>query len=284
VKITGVFFLLLILCFSSCGTREQEVFVQKNGFYYRLISFSDEGHRPSSAKYIHLRASFKTQRDSVFWDSFNNLNDLFILEADSLADGILTSQVSRHVPGDSFCIAIPVPAFMNEVYHTSEVPLFLKKDSLVRVYLKLANMFDNAHLLPGQKELELQEYQQIEAYLGGAEASEKARDASGFFWIEKPENSSDLITGGQTVILSLQGSFLSGRPLDKVPLRQEFVYGNPDQVLPGINNAIARLGEGQTAKIILPSHLAFGEFGSSNGAVPPFTPLIYRIRIGTKKL
>ena len=255
--------------------------MQKKGFYYRLISFSDEGHRPSSAKYIHLRASFKTQRDSVFWDSFNNLNDLFILQADSLADGILISQVSRHVPGDSFCLAIPVPAFMNEVYHTKEVPLFLKKDSLVRVYLKLANVFDSEHLLPGQKELELQEYQQIEAYLGGAEASEKARDASGFFWMEKPENRGDLITGGQKVVLSLQGSFLSGRPLDKAPLRQEFIYGNPDQVLPGINSVIARLGQGQTAKIILPSHLAFGEFGSSNGAVPPFTPLIYVIRIGT---
>ncbi len=229
---------------------------------------------------MHVRASFQTQEDSVFWDSFNNLKDLFILRADTQQAGILIPQLSRQVPGDSFCLAIPVAAFMQEVYHTTERPYFLKDDSVVKVYLKLAAVYEKDDFLPGRTELEVQEFQQIEDYLGGAEAIEKARDASGFFWIDKPDATTSPVMPGTVVRISLTGSFLSGRRFDAVSIKQEFIYGNPDQVLPGINYLIGKLGRGQTAKIILPSRLAFGEFGSSNGAVPPYTPLVYEIRIG----
>jgi FKBP-type peptidyl-prolyl cis-trans isomerase len=62
------------------------------------------------------------------------------------------------------------------------------------------------------------------------------------------------------------------------------VYGTPDQVLKGINYVIPRLKVGQSAKIILPSRLAFGEKGSSNGTVPPFTPLLYEITLNDIKI
>jgi FKBP-type peptidyl-prolyl cis-trans isomerase len=42
---------------------------------------------------------------------------------------------------------------------------------------------------------------------------------------------------------------------------------------------LASLKNGQTAEILLPSRLAFGEIGSSNGFVPPYTPLIYEVKI-----
>ena len=275
----GFYFLFLVfLCF--CKGKEPEVFSRQGDYYYRLISFSEEATKIQKGKFMHVRASFQTQEDSVFWDSFNNLKDLFILRADTLQKGILIPQLSRQVPGDSFCLAIPVPAFMQEVYHTAERPYFLKDDSVVKVYLKLITVYEQDDFLPGRTELENQEFQQIEDYLGGAEAAEKARDGSGFFWIDRPEATESPVLPGTVVRISLTGSFLSGRRFDAVSIKQEFIYGNPDQVLPGINYVIGRLGHGQTAKIILPSRLAFGEFGSSNGAVPPYTPLVYEIRIG----
>ena len=35
--------------------------------------------------------------------------------------------------------------------------------------------------------------------------------------------------------------------------------------------------EGEKAKIIIPSQLAFGENGSSTGIVPPYTSVIYEV-------
>ncbi|MGZ3885263.1 MAG: FKBP-type peptidyl-prolyl cis-trans isomerase [Bacteroidia bacterium] len=37
--------------------------------------------------------------------------------------------------------------------------------------------------------------------------------------------------------------------------------------------------KGDFVKIILSSWLAFGETGSSNGTIPPFTPLLYEIKL-----
>lgn len=250
------------------------------GFYYRLISFSEENKYAGTAKWLHVRANFATQDDSVFWDSYNNLKDLFVLRSDTTAPGVLLAQVSRHIQGDSFCLALPVKSFMQEVYHTSEIPFFLRNDSVVKVYLKLHGAYEKNDFLPERSELELVEFDQIESFLGGPEKAEAARDPFGFFWVEKPVLTTSPVKTGERVRLSLKGSFLSGRQFDAVFVHQEFTFGNPDQVLPGINYVIGRLGHGQTAKIILPSRLAFGEFGSSNGAVPPFTPLIYEVKIG----
>ena len=43
--------------------------------------------------------------------------------------------------------------------------------------------------------------------------------------------------------------------------------------------ALYKLKKGEKAKIILPSQLAFGDQGSSNGVIPPYTPLVYQIEI-----
>ena len=37
--------------------------------------------------------------------------------------------------------------------------------------------------------------------------------------------------------------------------------------------------EGDKTKIIIPSQLAFGEYGSSTGLIPPFTTVIYNLEI-----
>jgi len=37
--------------------------------------------------------------------------------------------------------------------------------------------------------------------------------------------------------------------------------------------------KGEKSKIILPSYLGFGEQGSSDGKIPPYTPLLYEIEL-----
>jgi FKBP-type peptidyl-prolyl cis-trans isomerase len=43
--------------------------------------------------------------------------------------------------------------------------------------------------------------------------------------------------------------------------------------------AIRVMRKGEIAKFILPSRLAFGEQGSSDGTIPPFCPLVYEVEI-----
>ena len=279
VKKVIVFSCLLALL-AACSNKVEEKFVQRgSNVWYRLISFSESGKMAKKGEFLHVRASFVTLEDSLFWDSYNNLRDLFFLEADSTSKGAMIANISKQEAGDSICLVLPVQSFMREVYQTDSIPFFLKKDSAVKVFLKLEEILSDVSALPSIKALETTEFEQIERFLGGPEAFEKQRDPLGFFWLEKPETAEHPIDLGAHIKVRLEGSFLSGRKFDQSAIEQEFYYGSPDQVLQGINYVIGRMEQGQTAKIILPSRLAFGEFGSSNGAVPPYTPLIFNISI-----
>ena len=59
----------------------------------------------------------------------------------------------------------------------------------------------------------------------------------------------------------------------------KFVYGSPDQLIEGLELGIQGLREGAEAKLIIPSHLAFGKEGSSSGIVPPYEPILYEVKI-----
>ena len=57
-----------------------------------------------------------------------------------------------------------------------------------------------------------------------------------------------------------------------------FRYGDPDQVMKGIEVAVSLLREGQEGRFIVPSLLAFGAKGIAS-AVDPWTPVIYTVRL-----
>jgi FKBP-type peptidyl-prolyl cis-trans isomerase len=84
---------------------------------------------------------------------------------------------------------------------------------------------------------------------------------------------------GKRVKISYSGMFLDGKPIDDSEQIIEYVYGTPDQLIKGLNIVIGSLKKGETSKIIVPSRLAFGESGSSNGSIPPYTPLVYNLKI-----
>lgn len=125
-----------------------------------------------------------------------------------------------------------------------------------------------------------QEEQQIKKYFGTKAEMEAGLDPLGFYWIYHEEGAGkNLVKPGDMVTLAYKGEYLNGRFLEKSGSNFEFIYGTPDQLLTGLNYVIGRLKLGETAKIILPSRLAFGESGSSNGTVPPFTPLVYEVKL-----
>jgi len=85
---------------------------------------------------------------------------------------------------------------------------------------------------------------------------------------------------GDTVDVKIHGELLNGRVFDDSESYGglSFTWGEEGQVIPGIKRVLAGMQEGGTAKIILPSRLAFGPGGSS-GIVPPHTPVIYTVEL-----
>jgi hypothetical protein len=283
IYFNGFLWLNVLVFFANCDFKKKESqFVYKQpGYYYKLLSF-DENHMDSIVRdYAWISATFSSLSDSVFWDSYNNFNDNFYIAIDTNSTkDYLTQCISRASVSDSVCLLIHTLDFFKFYYKSSKIPYFCKNDSVVKVNLKVKSILSVFIYNEIREELMRKESDQISAFFANKEAFEKSRDPSGFYWIEKPyDNGFEFIEKGEQLKLSYEGYYLNGRFLESSAAGFEFVYGTPDQLLPGLNYVIKRLKKGQNAKIILPSWLAFGERGSSNGTVPPFTPLVYKIKV-----
>jgi FKBP-type peptidyl-prolyl cis-trans isomerase len=281
-NITILLGLALLLSVTACHKRQAETGFSRHplGYYYQLISFdSDAAYRPNKIAWVG--AVFKTQNDSVFWDSYNNLNDCLYLVCDSAEkDNFLKNYISRCSAQDSACLLINTKDFFYQQFKTAAIPYFCRQDSVVKVSLKVRQIFGREQFARIQDNLRQKEEEQIEGYFGSPSAMERAADPQGFFWLERRGALSETRPGpGDLLTITYTGYFLNGRLLERSGTGFEYIYGTPDQVLRGLNYVIGNLKLGESAKIILPSRLAFGENGSSDGSVPPYTPLVYEVQL-----
>jgi len=89
----------------------------------------------------------------------------------------------------------------------------------------------------------------------------------------------DLIKPGQRVIITYQVFNLSGDIIyDKHYIGEKAFICGKGGVESGIEEAILLMNKGAKAKIILPSHLAFGLPGDGN-KIPPKATLVYDIEV-----
>ena len=86
---------------------------------------------------------------------------------------------------------------------------------------------------------------------------------------------------GDLVIIEHRGARLEDGKVVDDPARSggafSWVYGDPDQVINGLEVAVSLLREGRSGRFIFPPEYAFGSAGVP-GLVDPFTPMIYEVR------
>ncbi len=98
------------------------------------------------------------------------------------------------------------------------------------------------------------------------------------YWLEKGQGKKPV--KGQTVQLHYKGYFEDGRLFDS-----SYKYGIPlsfkagvGRVIPGLDQAVLKLHEGDKAVIFIPSHLGYGEQGAGN-VIPPNTDLVFIVEL-----
>ncbi|MGZ4099229.1 MAG: FKBP-type peptidyl-prolyl cis-trans isomerase [Bacteroidia bacterium] len=258
---------------------KQDTFTRKQDYWYKLLAFTTNNTHAKPG-YAWVDAVFKTQGDSVFYETRNEMQDRFFIKTDTLIkDNIFKRAISFSTEGDSVCVLIKPASFFKQQFK-SEVPFFCKNDSSVKIFYKVKRILTSEEYNDIVKTITNKELHEIESYFNSAMDFELAKDSLGFYWVERPVGTGTTIAiAGDQVTLSYEGGFLNGRVIDISPPGFTVNYGTPDQLLKGLNYVIGKLKKGQTTKIILPSQLAFGENGSSNGSVPPFTPMLYKISI-----
>lgn len=272
----------LIVVFFSCHNKQDASYTYHNSnFWYKLLAFSTDTCSSVSSKvaFVHVNAFFKNQKDSVFYDTYNNLNNQFLLSVNSLdTNNLILKACKGKCIGDSMELLIPVNVFFNQNFNSSQIPFFSLKDSVVKVQMRI-NGFLSSRPNITSKDLEILEKNRILNFFGDSATMNSCKAAEGFFWVLKPSKIQKSENLDADILVQYKGYFLNGRLMDESPRDFSYQVGVPDQLIKGLNIVINYLKRGENAKIILPSHLAFGELGSKDLKIPPYTPLLYEITI-----
>lgn len=264
-------------CRNESGGALKDYTRHAHGYYYHLVEIGEPAPPEKAKAYYWLDMKFKTQRDSVFWDSRHEGADKVFINVED-ADNDLSEYIRRLNTGDSVVLLFPVKSFFKQQFSSDRLPYFCEADSLLKVELRVKQVLGFNEWQQLAPSLRSTEAQDIQHYLRKNGISAFA-DSLGIHWLNKQVLPGPELAAGSQVTFSFQGQFLDGRLLDAQPQSLTYTIGTPDQVLKGINYVIKHMKKGENIKIILPSHLAFGEQGSSNGSVPPFTPLAYTLTL-----
>jgi FKBP-type peptidyl-prolyl cis-trans isomerase len=189
--------------------------------------------------------------------------------------------------GDSVQYLVPTVKFFKEFFGFDRAAYFCNKDTCVKLSVKIlgivspdeyAHIEDSLAVLAEKQKND--EYAQIYNYVTANFKGSRQFSADAFMEVTQA-GSGDTIQKGDRVSVLYKGSFLDGRAADASAASRpfEFTMGQEGQVIDGLALALYHLKKGEKAKIILPSRLAFGSRGSSNGSIAPYTPLLYEVQI-----
>lgn len=103
---------------------------------------------------------------------------------------------------------------------------------------------------------------------------------SGLFYVETKLGEGDLPADNSEVTLHYKGYLLDGRIFDESETGEPAIfYLNNPNIIPGLIEGVKKMRKGGEASLIIPWSAAFGAEGSGDGIIPPYTTVIFDIRL-----
>ncbi len=284
--------LVIFLCagalvFSCSDSKHPGYSCTKDGLYYKLYSIGDKDKKPVPGDRVTAQLVFKTEKDSILFDSRNLSMDGSVTFKYEMGTepGDYRSGFAMLSEGDSASFITTAGLFYKLSGDT--LPASLKPETPLLLEIKMLRVLSEKDYAKEQEEHQkklengdFEEKKLLDHYIDSLNITTQPV-ANGLYCISLVEGKGPHAEQGKTVTIQYKGSFLNGRCFDdnckKEPL--SFRLGQSGQVIDGIAAGLSLMRQGGKAKLIIPSHLAFGEQGSSNGTVPPFTAVIYEVEL-----
>lgn len=275
---------LSIIFLSACGLFDKYPGFSKtkSGIYYQLITIGEEVAPPSPTDYITASIAYATINDSVF---FKGTRTFQLTQPDY--KGSIDECFLMLSAGDSAAFIINGKQFFTQTLQT-KVPAFLSNNQAIKIFIKIMEVRTQAQYQRDKEEFlkwieDFGEYEKmmLAKYLNQEKIDVEPTE-DGMYFISVRPGSGKPVEMGDIVTVNYEGRFLNGKFFDSTIKRNqpfEFVFGSEMQVIPGLEEAIGRMREGEKAVVILPSDLAWGESGSSTGIIPPFTSVMYEVEL-----
>lgn len=252
------------------------------GVHYMLISLGDGVAPAHPTDYVTINITYRTLSDSIFFQAFRQFQI-----TEPRYEGSIDECFLMLSQGDSAAFYIKAQPFFTQTLET-ELPKFIDPKDLMRVDIRMLEVKKAEDF---QREMEafmswiedFGDYEKviIKQYLEGKNLSIQPTE-SGLYVVPQIQTVRTPVAIGDTVVIHYEGRFFNGKIFDSTRKRNEpflYVYGQKWQVIPGIDEAVGTMREGEKSMLIVPSHLAFGEQGNTSGIIPAFTSVVFELEI-----
>jgi FKBP-type peptidyl-prolyl cis-trans isomerase len=284
---TKIYLTALFIMLSACNffSKYEGYKRTMHGIHYKLLSIGDDTQKAVPGDFITIDLAYKTINDSVFFMGRRK----FQLTAPEY-NGSVDECFAMLAQGEKAEFIINAQNFFKQTLQT-DLPKFINPDADIKIVAAMSEI-QTIEQYNKEKEAFLHwiedfgEYEQVilKQFMQDNKLAIPS-SKSGMYYLTLKQGAGPQVKNGDTVVIDYEGKFLNGKFFDSTIKRHEafsFVYGTEWQVVPGLEEAIGKMHEGEKALVILPSDLAFGQGGSSTGIVPPFTSLIFEVEL--KKL
>lgn len=273
----GIILFIVISCSSVEQKYEGYSFNQK-GFYYKLLAFKEGYYKAQNTDVVTATVQFSViDNDSL---SYTNTFVIPISKQDSICLPVILQDVRE---GDSISFIVPNTACIRNELPLEFTDLFADYKEL-KIVVSIHSIVDKKAYEQKLKEYEIWlkskkefELEYIQKYLKTSNFAFQ-EISNGIYKCIIREGNGDIPNIGDIININYQGSLLSGEIINHFTAL-EFKLGSQWQVIDGISKAIETMKQGERSKILVSSEYAWGENGTSDGSIQPFTTVIFDLEL-----
>ena len=277
-----IVYFIFILVVVSCDSEFPSYEKTNSGIFYKYYKIGEEREKAIFNNFVTVNIKYKTLNDSIF---FSTKRQFQILKPDY--QGGIDECFTMLSVGDSASFILQSDLFFERTLGQSK-PSFLDTSKYFVVDIEMLNFISEKQFIMEKEEFlawiedfSIYEKKKLENYLLDCTNNYKM-NSNGLYKHTIVKGDSLKVRKGDSLVLNYVGRFMNGKIFDSTIKRNrtfEYIYGTEWQVIKGVELAVSSMELGEKSIYILPSNLAFGQDGNSNGTIPPYTTIIYEIEL-----
>ena len=271
-----LFSLAVLLCLSAVSCRKYDGYKHGAGYYYQYHQRNEGGERPQTGDFVEVNMALRAGDEVITPMTRNNMM------MDDLYHGDIYSALRKMHLGDSATFIFDGRKFYEKFLGMGEYPYGktpVYADVKLLKILSKRSIDQSEELFREQRKQQRQvEDSLLKAYANTYHLNNVHK---GIYYTVNRKGGG--VKGSKNKIAQI---LFKARRIDNREFDRCLDPANPftfeigkDQVARGIDIIVKEMNEGDQITALFPSSLAFGDKGSTDFDIPPFTPVVYELEL-----
>lgn len=252
----------------SCDNRFPDYKDLGGDVYMKLLSFGDSNKAFNENEFVKAEIFVNDGVELLYHNFSDNI----------LANSNPFNYLFEHLnEGDSAVFYVGRDGFLGKV---KELNFPKINQKYLTVTIKIHQYYSIDEYPSVKTDGEMLEQVILKKYLA-MNGFDENNNKSGVYIRQKKRGNGEPVSKGDKVVINYKAYFTNCIEFDNTykDIAFTFTYGNPDQVIRGLEIAIKGMKKDEESIVVIPSQLAFGDEGSSTGVVPPYSTVVYKLKI-----